>query len=131
MVAAMSQALAQTPLTVLLVEDDRDLREALTFALGLEGMAVRGYPDAETVLAEPALPAGAVLVLDEKLPGLGGLALLETLRQRGVGLPAVMITTPTPQVLARARALNAPVIEKPLLTDDLAGRLREMVGAVR
>jgi FixJ family two-component response regulator len=64
-------------------------------------------------------------VVDQTLPGLSGLSLMEALRAIGVNLPAILITT-NPRAAVRDRAATAgiPIIEKPLLTDALLTAVR-------
>ena len=109
----------QTPGILILVDDDSAVLSALKFAFEVEGFDVRTFPDAESLLAAPGVPDLGCLVLDYKLPGLNGLQLLRRLRRRGVTLPAVLITTPEPIVLAQAAAAKVPIVEKPLLTSAL------------
>jgi FixJ family two-component response regulator len=61
------------------------------------------------------------MVIDYKLPGADGLSLLSDLRERGVTLPAILITShPTQSLRRRAAAATAPIVEKPLLGDVLS-----------
>jgi FixJ family two-component response regulator len=113
----------RTPGVLVVVEDDPALRRALKFAFEVDGFDVRAFPDGESLLAERDLPDQGCLVVDYKLPGMNGLDLLSRLRRRGVALPAVLITTLTPAVLAQAAAAHVPVVGKPLLT----GALLDMV----
>jgi FixJ family two-component response regulator len=117
----------QTPGILILVDDDSAVLNALKFAFEVEGFDVRTFADAESLLAAPAVPELGCLVLDYKLPGLNGLQLLRRLRRRGVTLPAVLITTPEPIVLAQAAAANVPIVEKPLLTGALLDVVSELL----
>jgi two-component system response regulator FixJ len=116
--------------TILLVEDDEPLRSALRFALEIDGYEVWSFATGEAVLDMARLPEDGLLVLDEKLPGMGGLDLLETLRARGADMPVVLITTPNTQLRARAKALGAPIIEKPLVNDDFLAKVHSLSGLV-
>lgn len=111
--------------TVILVDDDPAVTHAVQFSFDLEGLEVRSYSDAESLLAEMDLPKRGCLVVDQNLPGLSGLSLLESLRATGVTLPAILITT-NPRAALRDRAATAgiPIIEKPLLTDALLTAVR-------
>ena len=117
--------------TVLLVEDDDGLRAALRFALELDGFEVWTFATAEALLDLGRLPGEALLVLDEKLPGMTGLDLLEELRRRQADMPVILITTSTPAVRARAKALSAPIVEKPLLNDDLLRKVEAVASQIR
>ena len=110
---------------VILVDDDPAVTHAVQFSFDLEGLDVRSFRDAETLLGSGPLPSKGCLVLDYHLPGVDGLDLLERLRADGVGMPAVLITTnPRPHLRARAAAAGVPIIEKPLLTDALLTAVR-------
>ncbi len=62
------------------------------------------------------------------LPGASGLELLQKLRARNRLVPAILITShPQPLVLELAAALEAIVVEKPLLSDDLIDEVRRAV----
>jgi two-component system, LuxR family, response regulator FixJ len=111
---------------VILVDDDPAVTHALKFSFDLEGLDVVSYRDAESLLAHRDLPGRACLVLDQNLPGMDGLSLLQTLRARGVHMPAVLITThPRPGLRDRAAVAGVPIIEKPLLTDALLTTVRK------
>jgi FixJ family two-component response regulator len=114
---------------VIVVDDDLALLGALKFAFELEGYAVKTYADAESVLAAGELPQTGCLIVDQVLDGVSGLGLLEALRGRGVDLPAVLITThPTEALRTQAKAANVPIIEKPLLQDDLTDKVAQLLG---
>jgi two-component system, LuxR family, response regulator FixJ len=116
---------------VLLVDDDPAVAHAVQFSFDLEGIDVRGFSDAESLLASGDLPQSGCLVLDYHLPGADGLELLDRLRARGVRMPAVLITTnPSTHLSARAAAAGVPIIEKPLLTDALLSAARSALGRV-
>lgn len=116
---------------VFLVDDDPAVAHAVQFSFELEGLDVRSFRDAESLLAFGALPNKGCLVLDYQLPGEDGLGLLEHLRESGVRMPAVLITTnPRPQIQARAAAAGVPIIEKPLLTDALLTAVRSALSNI-
>ena len=118
-VTATTVSLATRP-AVILVDDDPAVTHAVHFSFDLEGLDVRSFRDGESLLAARDLPDTGCLVLDQNLPGMDGLALLECLRAVGVGLPAILITTnPRTALRNRAAAAGVPIVEKPLLTDAL------------
>ena len=116
--------------SILLVEDDPAVVNALKFSLELEGFAVSAYADGETLLASRPLPETGCLVLDYNLPGMDGLNLLERLRAENVTLPAILITTnPRNALRTRAALAGVQIIEKPLLTDALRDSVRRALAA--
>jgi FixJ family two-component response regulator len=99
----------------------------LSFSFATQGYDVRAYGDAESLLAAPKAVEGPVcIVLDQKLPGRNGLALLAELRARKVTAPAILITSnPTAALRAAAAAAGVPIVEKPLLGQALENSVRE------
>jgi two-component system C4-dicarboxylate transport response regulator DctD len=79
-------------LSVLIVEDDPDVRLGCEQALRLEGIATRGVGSAEAALREIAPGHAGIVVSDIRLPGMDGMALLRELKSRDAALPVVMIT---------------------------------------
>lgn len=111
------------------MDDDPDLLHALSFAFETEGYDVRSFADAESLLAHPKAPQETVcLVLDQRLPGMSGLALLAALRARNVAAPAILITSNPPAAVRReARAAGVEIVEKPLLDGVLARKVHDVV----
>lgn len=117
------------PPTLVLVDDDFALRSALKFALELDGFRVQAFASGEDLLAAELPERDVCLILDENLPGLGGLDSLEALRRRAVDLPAILITShPGPGLRRRAGRLRVPIIEKPLIDDLLVRNIRSALG---
>lgn len=114
---------------VVIVDDDEALLEALRFGFELEGFQVQSHCSAGTVHAEVLPKSNCCLVIDYKMPGLNGIDLLARLRDRGVELPTIIITSHArPDILTRCRALGASVVEKPLLGDGLLIEIRKALG---
>lgn len=65
---------------VLIVEDESDLREALTTALGAEGFAVLGAADGEAGLQVALGEHPDLILLDITMPKMNGLDVLRALR---------------------------------------------------
>jgi FixJ family two-component response regulator len=119
----------KTPDVILVVDDDAAVRNALKFALEVEGFSVRLYATPESLLAEKDLPAAGCLVIDYRMPEIDGLELVERLQSLGVTLPVFLISGRVTRSL-RARASNlgiSDVLEKPL--SDLVGSIRRVLDA--
>ncbi len=119
----------KTPDVILVVDDDAAVRNALKFALEVEGFSVRLYATPEALLAEKDLPAAGCLVIDYRMPEIDGLELVERLQSLGVTLPVFLISGRVTRSL-RDRASNlgvSGVLEKPL--SDLVGSIRRVLDA--
>jgi len=115
---------------VTVVEDDASLLSALAFALEEEGFAVQPYASAAALLVEPGQTD--CLVVDLKLPDADGLDLISELRGRGVGAPAILITTnPGRRIQARAAAASVAIVEKPLIGAELGRRIVAAINGSR
>ncbi|MEP9355151.1 response regulator [Xanthobacter sp. KR7-65] len=77
--------------TLLLVEDDREIRSLLADFLGREGYAVLAAEDGAAMDRLLATTRPDLVVLDLMLPGEDGLSICRRLRARG-GLPILMLT---------------------------------------
>ena len=114
---------------ILIADDDRAVREALQFALRLEGFCVHVCCGGPALLADPALRRAGCVVVDERMRQMDGFALLQRLRVLEPDLPAIMLASyVTPLVRARAQAAGVrTVLEKPLLNNDLIDNIRNIL----
>lgn len=117
----------QSAAILILVDDDAAVLNALKFVFEVDGFEVRAYPNAESLLRERKFPQAGCLILDYRLPGRNGLELLHLLRGLGVCMPAVLITTGTPEARVKAEAARVPLVEKPLLTTALMETVRGLL----
>lgn len=124
-------AYARPPrLLLVLIEDDRAVLGALTFAFETEGYQVAAFRDPASALAASEIDRASCLVVDHRLPGMSGLQVVALLRAQGVAAPALLITThPTAQLRRDAAAAKIEIVEKPLLGDVLAARVRALAHA--
>ena len=75
-----------------MVEDDRTLRQALTFNLTREGYEVSSAVDGEQALAAGRDRRADLILLDLMLPGMSGLEVLGVLRREGVDTPVIILS---------------------------------------
>ena len=78
--------------SVLVVEDDPDLREALCDTLRLSNYQVFEACDAETALKLLAQETICLVISDVQMPGMDGHELLNIVNRRHPGIPFVLIT---------------------------------------
>lgn len=103
----MTKTLAQEK-TVLVVEDDDGMRQAIERLLSAAGFETAAYASAEALLAEAAVDDALCVISDLKLPAMSGLELLAKLRARGERPPVIMITAhDAPGVRAEAERRGA------------------------
>jgi DNA-binding response OmpR family regulator len=114
---------------VLVVEDDDVLCEILKTVLTAAGFAVDITSDGEEglYLAEQFTPDA--IVLDVILPTLDGLSLLKKLRQKGINIPVLLLTTQS-SVEHKVEGLNLGAddyLPKPFDHEELVARLRSIL----
>jgi FixJ family two-component response regulator len=112
---------------VAVVDDDPAVRHSLKFSLEIEGFRVGIFASADELLQEDDLARFGCLIIDEHMPGIGGLELVARLRARQIAAPAILITSHPSKVLAeRARKAAVPIVEKPLLGNALLEGIRSL-----
>jgi RNA polymerase sigma factor (sigma-70 family) len=121
-------AALDTPL-VQLVDDDQAVRDALALLIGTIGLRVRTWADPLAFLREVDRDAIGAIVLDVRMPGLGGLQVLEQLVASGVDQPVVLLTGHgTVEMCRRAfKGGAAEFLEKPVDDDLLLETLQQAV----
>ena len=77
---------------ILVVEDDRTLRQALTFNLAREGYETVTAADGENALAIARAQRLDLILLDVMLPGMSGVEVLRTLRKEAVDTPVIVLS---------------------------------------
>lgn len=133
MSAAMDTAAAQRAASaapVLLVEDDDNLREALSATLQRGGIDVRPVNGGEAALEVLAEEDFALVLSDVRMPGMTGTKLLERLTEQRPELPVVLMTAHG-SVSAAVDAMRAGAVdylEKPFEGKELLERVRRFVG---
>lgn len=111
---------------VVIVDDDRAVRESLKFSLLLDGVAVRTHDSGLKLLREGDLAAADCLILDYRMPDMDGFAVLAELATREITVPVILITAPvTDRVREQAKQAGVfSVLEKPLLNGILLDHVR-------
>ena len=77
---------------LLIVEDDRELREALSALLRQAGYEIDAHADGREAFNSLIGSEYDLAIVDLMLPGMNGLALVRNLRRQLVGLPILIIT---------------------------------------
>ncbi len=117
------------PPVVLVVEDDKGVRELIDTVLTSEGFTVRSARDGLEGLLKLRMLKPAALVLDIMMPDVGGLRVLDELAEEHAEIPVIVVTG-KPQAAAECRKRLGPenVFDKPFDLDDFIRRIREVSG---
>ena len=121
--------MSNTPPSLLVVEDDWELRELLARLLRDAGYLVDSAPDGQAGLHQALTRRYDALVIDRGLPGIDGLDLIGRLRRQGLGSP-VLVLTAYGAVADRVAGLDAGAedyLVKPFEIDELLARLRALL----
>ncbi len=114
--------MANAPLIVFVVDDDESARMGLGRLLRSAGFEVKTFASGQEFLDHGQVDNGGVLVLDVRMPGMGGLEVQKGLAARGSKL-AIIFLTGFEDLQARRKALSSggiaflqkPVDEQALL----------------
>jgi len=113
---------------VLLVDDERDILDPVTYALEQEGFAVKTVEDGLAALDAARGEPFDVVLLDVMLPGMSGIDVCRTLRGES-DVPIVMLTARDAEV-DRVLGLELGAddyVTKPFSTAELISRVRAIL----
>lgn len=116
-----------------LVDDDAAVRDSLALLIGTVGLRVQPWSDPQVFLSQFERGDVGAIVLDVRMPGTSGLAVLDMLMAQGVDQPVIMLTGHgTVEMCRRAfKAGAAEFLEKPvddeLLIEALQAAVRQHV----
>ncbi len=114
---------------ILVVDDERAVREAIQRALRLEGYDVEMATDGQEALFALARRGVDAIVLDVLMPVLDGLETARKLRRQGNSTPILMLTA-RHEVSDRVAGLDAGAddyLVKPFALEELLARLRALL----
>ena len=121
-----------TPARVLVVDDDRAVRESLRRSLAFNGYEVHLAGDGAEALAGIGAIAPDVVVMDVMMPKLDGLETTRALRAAGNDVPVIVLTA-RDAVGERVEGLDAGAddyLTKPFALEELLARLRALLRRV-
>lgn len=117
---------------VLLIEDEPNIIEAISFILSRDGWTVHIHEDGETAMDKVAGMPPDMIILDVMLPGRSGFDILRDLRSHDVSkdIPVMMLTA-RGQEKDRALALRLGAnhfMTKPFSNTEVRDYVRTMIG---
>lgn len=112
--------------TVFVIDDDPKVRAALRWLMESVDLNVETFESAERFLDtyDPKRPG--CLLLDIRMPGMGGIRLLEELQHQQIHLPVIVVTGHA-DVTTAIRAMKAgavDLVQKPFVDEELLDRIR-------
>lgn len=114
---------------ILVVDDDRAVRESLRRSLEFNGYTVELASDGQRALESVAEQRPEAMVLDVMMPRLDGLEVCRRLRSTGDDLP-ILVLTARDAVSDRVSGLDAGAddyLPKPFALEELLARLRALL----
>jgi len=115
---------------ILVVDDERAVRDSLRRALELEGYEIELAADGEEALSRLESEAEPdAVILDVLMPGVDGLEVCRRLRRTGSRLPVLMLTA-RDEVENRVAGLDAGAddyVTKPFALEELVARVRALL----
>ena len=119
--------------TVCVIDGDRGVRQSLRTLLSTLHVRVLTFPTAEEYLEGENVDRVTCLITETSLPGMGGLELVRTLRERGVLLPVIALTVEVnPRMTAEAERLGVlELVEKPFVYWTVLQRVQEALQTSR
>lgn len=115
---------------VLLVEDEPNIAEAMTFLLSRDGWRVSHVADGSLVMDKLRQDPPDLVILDHMLPGLSGLEILTAVRADPAlrHLPVMMLTARGRDRDLAEQAGADRFVSKPFSNSDLLAEVRAMMG---
>ena len=113
--------------TIYIVDDDQAIRHAMELLMRSVGMNYEIFSSATDFLANHTNDRAGCLVLDIRMPGIGGLELQEKLNDSGSTLPIIFITGhgDVPMAVDAMQKGAVDFIQKPFRDQELLDRITE------
>jgi two-component system, OmpR family, response regulator len=114
---------------ILIAEDDAVTADAIAQELARGGHDPVQVDDGGEALARASTEAFDAITLDRMLPTLDGLAIVQRLRQAGIGTPVLMISalSDVDERIAGLRAGGDDYLTKPFAPDEMAMRVEALL----
>jgi FixJ family two-component response regulator len=112
------------------VDDDPSVREALARVLKLSGIRVESFPSGPAFLRSLAEVVPDCVLLDLRMPGMGGLDVMQELIERRLPIKSIVLTgTDDPETVKACAAAGAfAVLAKPIDEESLLNVVAQAVG---
>ncbi|MBS1916350.1 MAG: response regulator transcription factor [Bacteroidetes bacterium] len=121
--------MSEKKLSILLVEDEENLHEALKLNLELEGYEVTSAYDGAKALKSIQQEYFNLIILDVMLPGIDGISIAETVRVQNNNVPILMLSakdSSADRVLGLKKGAD-DYLTKPFNLEELLLRIQKLV----
>jgi two-component system, OmpR family, alkaline phosphatase synthesis response regulator PhoP len=121
--------MSEKKISILLVEDEENLHEALKLNLELEGYEVTSAYDGAKALKAIQQEYFNLIILDVMLPGIDGIGIAETVRVQNNNVPILMLSaknTSADRVLGLKKGAD-DYLTKPFNLEELLLRIQKLV----
>ena len=115
---------------ILIIDDDRVLRQTLAAALEAEGYGVAEASDGREGLNKALKTAFDLVVLDVVMPSMGGLEVCRSLRQAGRQIPVIVMSGKKKKEVDKVLGLELggdDYLTKPFGTDEFIARVHAVL----
>lgn len=118
-----------TDASVLLIDDDVDVRDALVRLLRSEGWNATAFASAQDFLSQSPFNGIGCIVLDVRMPGITGPQLHVWMREHGMSLPVIYLSghCDVPMSVQAMKLGATDVLEKPADADVLLQAISDAV----
>jgi CheY-like chemotaxis protein len=120
----MSRAAAPTPRSILVIDDDPDVRGFIAATLEEQGYRVREASDGKAGLAELAREVVDLVILDFIMPGMSGAEVARTILSEKPNQSILFVSGYSETDAIKSMAPDAPVLAKPFRADALDRAVR-------
>ena len=119
--------------TIFVVDDDPDMRRSLECLMGTAGLPIQVFESAEQFLESYRVPQPGCMLLDVRMPGMGGLRLLQHMQTFVAHLPVIVFTGygEVPMAVQAMKSGAFDFIEKPASHQQILDRVQDALQRVR
>jgi DNA-binding NtrC family response regulator len=119
--------------TILVVDDDTDLRETIVEILDDQGYSVAAAASAESALEAMAGQPARVVLVDNMMPGMSGMTLIPLLKQQYPATKVIMITafSTVENAVTAMRSGADDYLAKPFKREELLVAIRRVLEIVK
>ena len=113
--------------TVYVVDDDPDMRNSLSWLIESIGLEVKAFSSGEAFIDFEPLTRPACILLDIRMPGMGGVRILDQLSRRTAQPPVIILTGhgEIPMAVQTMKLGAFDFLEKPTSHHELLERIQD------